>query len=164
MHVSPILKDKLLIGSCPITAGDVEQLKALGITAVLNLQTDEDLQQRDIDWPAMTDAYHLHRLEIRRFPIADFSPQDMRQKLRARHERAGRPAPRRAHGLFALQRGHQPFADRGGGLSALDREVGTDGGLRPRPCLPAVRSIYTGDQVGEGGVSATPSPRFAPGA
>ena len=83
MHVSPILKDKLLIGSCPITAGDVEQLKAQGIAAVLNLQTDEDLQQRDIDWPAMTDAYHLQRMEVCRFPIADFSPQDMRQKLRA---------------------------------------------------------------------------------
>ncbi len=83
MQLSPILKNKLVIGSCPITAGDVGQLKAEGITAVLNLQTDEDLQQREIDWPAMEDAYRHAGIEIRRFPIADFSPQDMRRKLRA---------------------------------------------------------------------------------
>ena len=83
MQLSPILKNKLVIGSCPITAGDVGQLKAEGITAVLNLQTDEDLKPREIDWPAMTDAYRHAGIEIRRFPIADFSPQDMRRKLRA---------------------------------------------------------------------------------
>jgi protein-tyrosine phosphatase len=83
MHISPILKNKLLVGSCPMTAGDVGQLKAESITAVLNLQTDEDLKQRDIDWPAMEDAYRAHGMEIRRLPIADFSPQDMRRKLRA---------------------------------------------------------------------------------
>lgn len=82
MHISPILKDKLYIGSCPITAGDVAQLGREGITAVLNLQTDEDFQPRDIDWPAMQDAYGSAGIEILRFPIADFSPQDMRRKLR----------------------------------------------------------------------------------
>ena len=83
MHISPILKNKLLIGSCPMTAGDIGQLKAEGITAVLNLQTDEDLRVREIDWPSMEDAYRETGIEIRRFPIADFSPQDMRRKLRA---------------------------------------------------------------------------------
>ena len=67
MHVSPILKNKLLIGSCPITAGDVGQLKAEGITAVLNLQTDEDLKPREIDWPAMTDAYRATALRSAAF-------------------------------------------------------------------------------------------------
>ena len=81
MQISPILKDKLLIGSCPITVGDIGQLTAGGITAVLNLQTDDDLKQRNIDWSAM-EEYRNAAIEIRRVPIADFSPQDMRRKLR----------------------------------------------------------------------------------
>ena len=42
MHVSPILANKLLVGSCPENEADIEQLKAAGVSAVLNLQTDED--------------------------------------------------------------------------------------------------------------------------
>jgi protein-tyrosine phosphatase len=82
MHVSPIFKNTLFIGSCPITAGDIAHLKDQGITAVLNLQTDEDLLHRDIDWPAMEAAYRQLGMEVRRYPIEDFSPSDMRQKLR----------------------------------------------------------------------------------
>ena len=66
-----------------MTEGDIMQLKAAGITAVLNLQTDDDIRNREIDWPAMEDAYRQHEIEIRRFPIEDFSPSDMRRKLRA---------------------------------------------------------------------------------
>src|SRR5262249_36166274 len=82
MQPSLILKNKLYVGSCPMTEGDVIQLKDTGITAVLNLQTDEDIRTREIDWPAMEDAYRRHGIVIHRFPIEDFSPSDMRQKLR----------------------------------------------------------------------------------
>ena len=57
MHASTILKNTLLVGSCPVSEDEIEQLKAAGITAVLNLQTDEDLFQREIDWPAMEAVY-----------------------------------------------------------------------------------------------------------
>jgi atypical dual specificity phosphatase len=83
MHLSPILPNKLLIGSCPMTEGDIIQLNSAGITAVLNLQTDDDIRNRDIDWAGMEDAYRRHGVVIRRFPIEDFSPSDMRRKLRA---------------------------------------------------------------------------------
>jgi atypical dual specificity phosphatase len=82
MQPSLILKNKLYIGSCPMTEGDIRQLNAGGITAVLNLQTDDDIRNREIDWPAMEDAYRRHGIVIHRFPIEDFSPSDMRQKLR----------------------------------------------------------------------------------
>jgi atypical dual specificity phosphatase len=82
MHASRIIENKLYIGSCPITEGDIIELKAAGITAVISLQTDDDLAQRDIDWPAMEDAYKRHGMEVRRMPIEDFSPSDMRKKLR----------------------------------------------------------------------------------
>ncbi len=82
MHVSPILPNKLLIGSCPMTEADIVQLKAVEITAVLNLQTDFDLQQRDIEWQHMEEVYQSLGMEIRRYPIEDLSPGDMRRKLR----------------------------------------------------------------------------------
>jgi protein-tyrosine phosphatase len=66
-----------------MTEGDIIQVKSDGITAVLNLQTDEDIRNRDIDWAGMEDAYQRHGIVIRRFPIEDFSPSDMRRKLRA---------------------------------------------------------------------------------
>jgi protein-tyrosine phosphatase len=83
MHVSPILANKLLVGSCPENEADIEQLKAAGVSAVLNLQTDEDFRQRDIDWRAMEAGYRRLGIEVRRWPITDFSPSDMRSKLRA---------------------------------------------------------------------------------
>ena len=82
MHVSPILEDKLIVGSCPTGETDIAQLWSKGVTAVLNLQTDEDLQQREIDWPMMESHYRRRGMEVRRFPILDFSPSDMRSKLR----------------------------------------------------------------------------------
>lgn len=82
MHVSPVLENKLLFGSCPMTAGDIALLKDTGITAVLNLQTNEDIEHRDIDWAGMEAAYRELGVAIRRFPIEDFSPVDMRKKLR----------------------------------------------------------------------------------
>ena len=82
MHVSPILANKLLIGSCPVNEADIEQLKAAGVSAVLSLQTDEDFEQRDIDWRAMEAGYRRLGMEVRRWPITDFSPRDMRRKLR----------------------------------------------------------------------------------
>jgi protein-tyrosine phosphatase len=83
MQTSPILKNRLFVGSCPMTEGDIIQLKAEGVTAVLNMQTDDDIRNREIDWAAMEDAYRRHGIAIRRFPVEDFSPSDMRRKLRA---------------------------------------------------------------------------------
>jgi len=65
-----------------MTAGDIAHLKDMGVTAVVNLQTDEDMEHCDIDWPGMEAAYRELGMEVRRFPIEDFSPSDTRQKLR----------------------------------------------------------------------------------
>jgi hypothetical protein len=49
---------KLTLGSCPEDAADVEVLhKELGITAVLNLQTDEDFSHLELDWNAICRQY-----------------------------------------------------------------------------------------------------------
>ncbi len=41
----------LFVGSYPVAVDDVEELRReCRITAVLNLQTDEDMRSRDIQW------------------------------------------------------------------------------------------------------------------
>jgi hypothetical protein len=73
---------QLLVGSCPWDRADVESLKAdFGVTAVLNLQTEDDFAYWGIDWPNMEAAYRAARIETRRVPVPDFNPEDLRQKL-----------------------------------------------------------------------------------
>lgn len=69
----------LLIGSAPQTQNDVAQLVTLGVTAVLNLQTDDELPggptTRARQWYKALDV-ELHRVEIE-----DFSPQAIIARL-----------------------------------------------------------------------------------
>ena len=50
MNLNQVLP-RLFIGSCPMTTDDISHLNAdYGITAVLSLQTDHDLDYWDLDW------------------------------------------------------------------------------------------------------------------
>lgn len=80
MRVSKIL-DNLYVGACPMSQADVQQLKDLGITAVLNLQTDEDINGRGIDREDVTAAYRVWRIQEVRHPIRDFDFEDLRRQL-----------------------------------------------------------------------------------
>jgi atypical dual specificity phosphatase len=71
----------LYVGTYPETAEDLRELKVRGITAVLNVQTDEDFRDRGIDWPEMEDSYRSVGLEVNRVPMRDFDPEDQRQQL-----------------------------------------------------------------------------------
>jgi len=72
----------LFVGTYPETLEDVRELKdRSGVTAVLNLQSDEDLYERDIHWPAMEDSYKSLGVEVRRVPLRDFDREDQRQHL-----------------------------------------------------------------------------------
>jgi len=82
MNINKILP-RLYVGSCPQTADDVGHLAQLGVSAVLNLQTDDDLQYWQIDWPAMQGAYDRARIELRRQPIEDFNVDELRIRLPA---------------------------------------------------------------------------------
>jgi protein-tyrosine phosphatase len=53
------------------------------ITPVLNLQTDEDFASWGIDWHEMEGAYRRRGIELRRVPVQDFNPEELRQKLPA---------------------------------------------------------------------------------
>jgi len=69
----------VFVGSCPMDADDVDRLKwQWGITAVLNVQTDEDLANWNIDWPLLEGLYRQHQIQCRRVPVRDFSPETLR--------------------------------------------------------------------------------------
>ena len=69
----------LLIGSCPLDSEEIEELRSEGITAILSLQTDEDLEERGIEWERK--AALAANLTFRSVPVRDFDSADLQQKL-----------------------------------------------------------------------------------
>lgn len=80
MDFDPILP-KLFLGSFPRSTRDIDLLKARGVTAVLNVQTDGDLQMHGVNWQALRAHYNLVGLEVRRVQIEDLNDADLRDKL-----------------------------------------------------------------------------------
>jgi atypical dual specificity phosphatase len=74
----------LIVGACPLDSADVDRLKrGMHVTAVLNVQTDDDFDYWRIDWPAMQRYYRDSGIELRRVPVRDFDREDLRRRLTA---------------------------------------------------------------------------------
>ena len=72
----------LLVGSSPTSPEDVALLKReMGVTAVLNLQTEEDFASFEIDWSRLETRYRQLGIDVRRVPVQDFDPDSLRQNL-----------------------------------------------------------------------------------
>ena len=72
----------LFIGSCPTSTDDIHHLKTeYGVTAILNFQTDNDLDYWDLEWSRIEARCQELGLELRRIPIRDFDGVDLRHKL-----------------------------------------------------------------------------------
>ena len=83
MNLDQVLP-KLFVGSGPRDRSDVSRLRTeLGITVVLNLQTDEDLSYLGVDWEQMESAYRALGMEVRPVPVMDFNSDDLRLHLPA---------------------------------------------------------------------------------
>lgn len=81
MDVSKILPN-LFVGSHPSSREDIDRLrKEFGITAVLNVQTEEDFAYWGLDWTGLQSRYREAGVEIRRVPVRDFDPDDLRRNL-----------------------------------------------------------------------------------
>jgi hypothetical protein len=80
MDLDEILPE-LFVGACPQDVDGIGQLKQQGITAVLSLQTEEDLQLHGIDWPQLQADYRVAGVEVRRVAVRDFDEDDLRSKL-----------------------------------------------------------------------------------
>jgi protein-tyrosine phosphatase len=76
------IHDQLWVGSHPRTPEDLTYLKEqLEITAVMNLQTDEDFEQWNIDWEGLRQQYPAQGIVLQRVPVRDFDSEDLRRKL-----------------------------------------------------------------------------------
>lgn len=75
------LLPNLLVGPHPTTTDDIEELRVkAGITAVLNLQTDEDMRSRNIPWGLLGAHYNACGTQVCRVPVKDEVPA-LREKL-----------------------------------------------------------------------------------
>jgi protein-tyrosine phosphatase len=81
MNLNQILP-RLFVGSCPTNADDINHLKVdYGITAILNLQTDNDFDYCDLDWSRIETRCQELQIEVWRIPVRDFDDEDLRTKL-----------------------------------------------------------------------------------
>ena len=95
-HVLP----RLLFGPHPRSARDIDLLaQKEGVTAVLNLQTDEDITSLALDWDAIVSHYKQADIQLQRIPIHDFNPESLQEHLPAAVEQLAR----------LLQEGHTVF-------------------------------------------------------
>lgn len=73
---------EIFIGSFPKTVVDVERLRhGTGITAVLNMQTDQDFLEWGVEWDKLKGIYMRLEMAVERVPIIDFDPIDLRERL-----------------------------------------------------------------------------------
>lgn len=73
---------RIFVGDFPDSAADIEDLRRdAGVTAVLNLQTDQDMSRFGLDWSLLEKHYRMRGMEVRRFPVTDFDSDDLRRKL-----------------------------------------------------------------------------------
>jgi protein-tyrosine phosphatase len=72
---------QLFIGSHPQTAADIDALQQqLGITAVMNLQTDEDMAAVGLHWDPLEAYYSSVGIQLFRFPMKE-EQAVLREKL-----------------------------------------------------------------------------------
>lgn len=77
-----LVLSEVFVGSCPQSTEDVDLLtKKLGVSAVLNLQTDEDIQRLGCDWRRLESHYRKSKTLLRRIPVRDFDGDDLRRQL-----------------------------------------------------------------------------------
>jgi atypical dual specificity phosphatase len=75
------ITDSLLVGEYP-RVSDIDWLKhEFGITAIHNLQDDEDLRINGIDVLSLREACRRHQIKLVRTPIRDGSSDDMAARL-----------------------------------------------------------------------------------
>ncbi len=75
------LTDELWVGAYPQSPDDVLFLQGRGLTAILNLQSDDDFADRGINWNLFWRFYVARGLEVVRVPILDFEPDALLARL-----------------------------------------------------------------------------------
>lgn len=71
LYFSKIGDTNIVIGAYPLSENDVQKMSERGITAAINLQTDEEFEARQLDWKQTKAMYKKHKVKIYRFPLND---------------------------------------------------------------------------------------------
>ena len=72
----------LLVGTFPQSAHEIEMLhRQAGVTAVLNLQTDEDIEEFSLSAEPPETLYTGSGVKLFRLPIRDFDESHLQQRL-----------------------------------------------------------------------------------
>ena len=119
---------QLFLGSRPEIPADIDRLRfGSGITAVLNLQTDDDMRAVNLVWQPLENHYRTSGIQLCRVPVLDFDPVNLREKL---------PECVRALSPGACRGPGGPRAAQGGG-APTQRRRGRRPGRRSSPTAPA---------------------------
>lgn len=79
-----LLFPRLFVGSQPRGIEDIERLRQESrVTAVLNLQTDEDMRSLPLGWEPLAAHYRTSGIELVRIPVTDGDPVELAAKLPA---------------------------------------------------------------------------------
>jgi len=76
-----LVEPGIYVGSSPQSSVDAARLKQLKISAVICLQSDNDLMARKINWSKLEASYKHNDILINRFPINDFDEEDLGNKI-----------------------------------------------------------------------------------
>jgi protein-tyrosine phosphatase len=80
LDCNEIIQNRLWVGSF-VRPEDVAHLRQIGITAVLSMQSDQDLVNYNIPIKKILKAYALAEIELRRIPTLDFDQKALAANL-----------------------------------------------------------------------------------
>lgn len=85
-----LITKTLFVGTYPQSPLDIDRLRdGARITAVVNLQTDVDIQSLKVEWSRLAKHYAKREMTVYRHPIRDFDPEDLTQRMREAVVRVG---------------------------------------------------------------------------
>ena len=75
-----VLTGRLWVGSF-VRPDDAKQLRRMGITIVISLQTDQDLKRHRLSLDKLTRSLSEENIDLRRLPVVDFNQADLASHL-----------------------------------------------------------------------------------
>lgn len=81
LYFNEIGDENIFIGPYPQIKEDADTLASRGVTAVFNVQTENDFKHRGINWDKMVSYYKAKGITPVHYPIHDFNAQDLSSKL-----------------------------------------------------------------------------------
>ena len=76
-----LVEANIHLGSAPNTQEDIARLKQLKVSALICLQSDQDLASRNVYWPQLCGWYESSKIAYSRFPMQDFNEQDLANNI-----------------------------------------------------------------------------------